>query len=197
MENGHPNAAWLRRAAVHPHRVLKAPVRPGWRRAREHSGRHLCTGFSQTHIAYHHHGPLGYQHRVVDRVQKWISGESFLFQSFTQTVWTPIHCLRKFNPTFSTPDPLDHQKAEALGSRWRNVCVWHQRQVWFQRITGGIPLTSVSGDVLQTAVPEGWTLRLSSLPLPSLSLSANLPLYLHFQTNHFISPSCQSQSPVY
>lgn len=77
------------------------------------------------------------------------------------------------------------------------MCVWHQRQVWFQRTTGGILLTLVSGDVLQTAVPEGWTLRLSSLPLPSLSLSANLPLYLHFQTNHFISPSCQSQSPVY
>lgn len=56
-EHRHPDAARFRGAAVHPHRVLEAPVRPSRRRAWEHSSGHWSAEFAQFRIANSPHGP--------------------------------------------------------------------------------------------------------------------------------------------
>lgn len=88
LENGQPNATRLGGAAVHPHRILKAPVRPGWRRTREHGGRHRCSELSQTHMVHRHHGC--WKSRGPSPDAKIPTDQSFL-RLFSQ-VW--MFCLR-------------------------------------------------------------------------------------------------------
>lgn len=56
-EHGQPDAAGLRGAAVHPHRVLEAPVRPGRRGAWQHSSGHGAVDWAQIRIPQRPHGP--------------------------------------------------------------------------------------------------------------------------------------------
>lgn len=69
-EHRQPDAARFGGAAVHPHRVLEAPVRPGWRRAWKHSSGHRGVEFSQIHIPHRPHGlHTSWHAKVVDEVQ--------------------------------------------------------------------------------------------------------------------------------
>ena len=61
-EHCQPDAARFRGAAVHPHRVLEAPVRPGRRGAWQHSSGHRGVGFAQIRIPHCPHGLHTHSH---------------------------------------------------------------------------------------------------------------------------------------
>lgn len=65
-----PDATRFRGAAVHPHRVLEAPVRPGRCRTWKHSSGHRGVGLSQIHIPDSPHRLLKHSRKVVVQMQK-------------------------------------------------------------------------------------------------------------------------------
>lgn len=65
-----PDATRFGGAAVHPHRVLEAPVRPGRCRTWKHSSGHRGVEFSQIHIPDSPHRLLTHSHKVVVRTQR-------------------------------------------------------------------------------------------------------------------------------
>lgn len=118
-----PDATGFRGAAVHSHRVLEAPVRPGRCRTWKHSSGHRGVEFSQIHIPDGPHGLLS--HTLVVQMQKCCiylsqgkmggSGAKACESSSHSTSRNssrllPIHCcrcrpFREFNPTRSTSQP--------------------------------------------------------------------------------------------
>lgn len=116
-ENRHPNAARLRGAAVNPHRVLEAPVGPGWCGALEHSGRHLAVKLRQTGIAHHHH-------ELHTQESTQIRGQSPDEELLTFFFSYPVVHSRVLQSIPVPPAPfvsLILHFVGVLGSRWRRV----------------------------------------------------------------------------
>lgn len=167
VENRQPNAARLGGAAVHPHRVLKAPVRPGWRRTREHGGRHRCSEFSQTRMAHLLPGSCLKESRTKSRCKNtnrpkfppviqsslnvlspcsgFIASESLVpdFPHRSLSLLTSMKQLCRIRPRGSRRW-TSGQKMEECGAGTRQAW-FHYRHTWR---TDHVP--PVSGDVLPT-----------------------------------------------
>ena len=149
-----PDAARFGGAAVHPHRVLEAPVRPG-RGAWQHSSGHRGVGLAQIHIPHCPHGLHTHAHtqrswtksrcRNTDNQARRRRG-GFSGASQSSSPGSNPSLSKKFNPTSSTSQPLapvlrksaslTHIQTlwESRGSRRQTPgqqmeeCVWHRDQ---------------------------------------------------------------------